>query len=377
MNRYCATTKRNWTKMQNVLIKAHISKEETVTELGQTKNKLFILQEKKISNESEIRQLVADLAKLNKRIEQFDLNIKKLNTTLADERQKQEQLEDDRAAKSEETFARVADIEEGIEAIKEEAKRLEISRHFVVERVRQVDLMVYEWEDKVKAIKETADHLATERARDSEMETMKSEVHFLDQRMKDLGRQTTELITSLEQHAVRREAIYERINAEQAAELDKKREKVGQSVAVRKVVDLKNTIKKLTGQIKAAQKASDDAHETLGSLKEELERLETDIDVMETELKSKEEQIEEAHDEREVRLAGVIQMQSRAKWFVAIKKHQYKLQKREEDTGFAEVVELQEVNAKVRAFLLDLAKKLPWQATALRKGANMLIRVEE
>ena len=377
MNRYCATTKRNWTKMQNVLIKAHISKEETVTELGQTKNKLFILQEKKISNESEIRQLVADLAKLNKRIEQFDLNIKKLNTTLADERQKQEQLEDDRAAKSEETFARVADIEEGIEAIKEEAKRLEISRHFVVERVRQVDLMVYEWEDKVKAIKETADHLATERARDSEMETMKSEVHFLDQRMKDLGRQTTELITSLEQHAVRREAIYERINAEQAAELDKKREKVGQSVAVRKVVDLKNTIKKLTGQIKAAQKASDDAHETLQNLKEELERLETDIDVMETELKSKEEQIEEAQDEREVRLAGVIQMQSRAKWFVAIKKHQYKLQKREEDTGFAEVVELQEVNAKVRAFLLDLAKKLPWQATALRKGANMLIRVEE
>ena len=377
MNRYCATTKRNWTKMQNVLIKAHISKEETVTELGQTKNKLFILQEKKISNESEIRQLVADLAKLNKRIEQFDLNIKKLNTTLADERQKQEQLEDDRAAKSEETFVRVADIEEGIEAIKEEAKRLEISRHFVVERVRQVDLMVYEWEDKVKAIKETADHLATERARDSEMETMKSEVHFLDQRMKDLGRQTTELITSLEQHAVRREAIYERINAEQAAELDKKREKVGQSVAVRKVVDLKNTIKKLTGQIKAAQKASDDAHETLQNLKEELERLETDIDVMETELKSKEEQIEEAHDEREVRLAGVIQMQSRAKWFVAIKKHQYKLQKREEDTGFAEVVELQEVNAKVRAFLLDLAKKLPWQATALRKGANMLIRVEE
>ena len=377
MNRYCATTKRNWTKMQNVLIKAHISKEETVTELGQTKNKLFILQEKKISNESEIRQLVADLAKLNKRIEQFDLNIKKLNTTLADERQKQEQLEDDRAAKIEETFARVADIEEGIEAIKEEAKRLEISRHFVVERVRQVDLMVYEWEDKVKAIKETADHLATERARDSEMETMKSEVHFLDQRMKDLGRQTTELITSLEQHAVRREAIYERINAEQAAELDKKREKVGQSVAVRKVVDLKNTIKKLTGQIKAAQKTSDDAHETLRNLKEELERLETDIDVMETELKSKEEQIEEAHDEREVRLAGVIQMQSRAKWFVAIKKHQYKLQKREEDTGFAEVVELQEVNAKVRAFLLDLAKKLPWQATALRKGANMLIRVEE
>ena len=72
--------------MQSVLIKAHLNKEETVTELEQTK-KLFILQEQKISNENEIRQLPSDLAKLNKQIELFDLNIKKLNTTLADERQ--------------------------------------------------------------------------------------------------------------------------------------------------------------------------------------------------------------------------------------------------------------------------------------------------
>ena len=148
-------------------------------------------------------------------------------------------------------------------------------------------------------------------------------------------------------------------------------------MAVRKIVDLKNTIKKLIGQIKVAQKASDDAHETLGSLKEELERLETDIDVMENELKNKEEQIQEAQDEREVRLAGVIQMQSRAKWFAAVKRHQYRLQKRDEEVGNTEVLELQESNAKVRSFLLDLAKKLPWQATTLRKGANMLIRVEE
>ena len=87
---------------------------------------------------------------------------------------------------------------------------------------------------------------------------------------------------------------------------------------------------------------------------------------------------------------------SRAKWFVAIKKHQYRLQKREEEagntevveniiivininnnSGNTEVVELQESNVKLRTFLLDLAKRRPWQAAALRKGANMLIRVEE
>ena len=62
---------------------------------------------------------------------------------------------------------------------------------------------------------------------------------------------------------------------------------------------------------------------------------------------------------------------------MAIKKHQYRLQKREEEAGNTEVVKLQESNVKLRTFLLDLAKRRPWQAAALRKGANMLIRVEE
>ena len=62
---------------------------------------------------------------------------------------------------------------------------------------------------------------------------------------------------------------------------------------------------------------------------------------------------------------------------MAIKKHQYRLQKGEEDAGNTEVVELQESNVKLQTFLLDLAKRRPWQAAALRKGANLVIRVEE
>ena len=54
----------------------------------------------------------ADLAKLNKRIEHFDHNIKKLNTILAEERQKLETLEDERANKQEETFARCRAVEQ-------------------------------------------------------------------------------------------------------------------------------------------------------------------------------------------------------------------------------------------------------------------------
>jgi hypothetical protein len=50
--------------------------------------------------------LSGDLAKLNKRIEHFDYNIKKLNVTIAEERKKLDQLDNERVTKSEETFAR-------------------------------------------------------------------------------------------------------------------------------------------------------------------------------------------------------------------------------------------------------------------------------
>ena len=72
---------------------------------------------------------------------------------MADEREKLREVEDERTNKTEETFARlaavlgsnlrnillsrVADLDEAIEATKEEAKRLELSRHFIVERVRK------------------------------------------------------------------------------------------------------------------------------------------------------------------------------------------------------------------------------------------------
>ena len=132
-----------------------------------------------------------------------------------------------------------------------------------MERVREVDLLVYEWEDKVKAIKETADHLTLERARDSEMETMKSEVTL-----------------AIVFHCLVKAQLLIKGALPRPAD-----ERPGKA------------------DYRAARL------ETRGDLRD-LARLETDIDVMETELKNKEEALQEAQDEREVRLAGVIQMQS-------------------------------------------------------------------
>ena len=78
-----------------------------------------------------------------------------------------------------------------------------------------------------KACKETSDFLSDEKAKDGELESLKCEVHFLDQRLKDVNRATVELSASLENVDLRRESIYEKINAEKAAHVEKKKEKVG------------------------------------------------------------------------------------------------------------------------------------------------------
>ena len=129
-------------------------------------------------------------------------------------------------------------------------RKLEISRHFTVEKLREADRELFEWEDKVKACKETSGYLTEHRGQDSEIENLKCEVHFLDQKLKDLGRATAELTSSFEEFAIRRESIYEKINAEKAAELEKKKEKVGKTLTAKKILDLQNTNKQMSKEIR-------------------------------------------------------------------------------------------------------------------------------
>ena len=250
LSEYCANSKRQWTKMQNVLIKSHVDKEEYKQESEQCRNKFNILEEKKISIEKDIQNLEIDLAKLKKRIDNFDKNIKKLNTIVCEERTKLDGMEESRILKSDERISSISELEERIENLKESVKKLEVARHFTVERLREADRELFEWEDKVKACKETSEYLSENRGQDSEFENLKCEVHFLDQKLKDIGRATAELTASFEEFAFRRESIYEKINAEKAVEHEKKKEKFSKTLTAKKILDLKNSIKQMIRELK-------------------------------------------------------------------------------------------------------------------------------
>ena len=316
---YCANAKRQWTKMQNVLIKAHIEKEEYKTEMEQSKNKHGILEEKKLSIEKDIKSLSVDLSKLKKRIDHFDCNIKKLNVIVCDERVKLDNIEEERANKSEERIIEITAVEDLIEDLKESVRKLEVSRHFTMEKLRDSDKELFDWEDKVKACKETSDFLTGEKAKDGELENLKCEVHFLDQKLKDVNRATAELTASLEDHVSRRESIYERINAEKAADLEKKREKVGKTMTAKKVIDLKNSLKKLTKEIRRLEVKLEDSRGYLAEITDKLTGLQHEVEVVSEDIRDIEAQCCEAGAEREVRFSGVVQLQQKAKWYQALK----------------------------------------------------------
>ena len=316
---YCANAKRQWTKMQNVLIKAHHDKDEFKTEMEQSKNKFGILEEKKFSIENDIRSLSVDLTKLKKRIEHFDCNIKKLNVIVCEEREKLDTIEEERVNKSEERIVSITEIEDLIENLKENVKKLEVSRHFTVEKLRESDKELFDWEDKVKACKETSDFLSEEKAKDGELESLKCEVHFLDQKLKDVNRATAELTAALENYVIRRESIYERINAEKAAETEKKREKVGKTMTAKKANDLRNSIKKLTREVKALEVRLEDGRRRLAEISERVASVQHDAGTVSQNIRDIEDQVGEAVSEREVRFSGVVQLQQKARWYEAIK----------------------------------------------------------
>ena len=316
---YCANAKRQWTKMQNVLIKAHLEKEEYKTEMEQSKNKYGILEEKKFSIETDIKSLSVDLTKLKKRIDHFDCNIKKLNVIVCDERVKLDNIEEERVNKSEERIITITEVEDLIEELKENVRKLEVSRHFTVEKLRDSDKELFDWEDKVKACKETSDFLSGEKAKDGELENLKCEVHFLDQKLKDVNRATAELTASLENYVIRRESIYERINSEKAADLEKKREKVGKTMTAKKVNDLRNSIKKLSKEVKTLENKLEDCRGYLAEITEKQAGLQHEVRAVSEDIRAIEDQCCEASSEREVRLSGVIQLQQKAKWYQALK----------------------------------------------------------
>ena len=317
--KYCANAKRQWTKMQNVLIKAHLDKEEYKTEIEQSKNKYGILEEKKLSIETDIKSLSVDLTKLKKRIDHFDCNIKKLNVIICDERGKLDNIEEERVNKSEERIITITEIEDLIDELKESVRKLEVSRHFTVEKLRDSDKELFDWEDKVKACKETSDFLSGEKAKDGELENLKCEVHFLDQKLKDVNRATAELTASLENYVIRRESIYERINSEKAADLEKKREKVGKTMTAKKVNDLRNSIKKLSKEVKNLEIKLEDCRGYLTEITERQAGLQHEVGAVSEDIRAIEDQCCEAVSEREVRLSGVVQLQQKAKWYQALK----------------------------------------------------------
>ena len=194
VSQYCTEKRKEWIKKQNQLIKIHLQQDQTRQELEQVKNKYNILLEKRSKNEEDIRDFKDELNKVLKRIDGLDVKIKKLNKTIADSKADSVALESKMNAKVVENTAAVREIQEEIETLKTEISSLETSQHFALGRVREADRELGEWEDKVRACQSTASHMGEEKQKGGELENLKSEVHYLEQKLKEWSQLITQNI---------------------------------------------------------------------------------------------------------------------------------------------------------------------------------------
>ena len=249
VSKYCGEKRKEWTKKQNQLIKIHLQQDEARQELEQSKNKYAILLEKKRKNEDDIRNLQDHLLKIRKRLENLDVRIRKLNSVKADDTVVYQDLTKRRNAKIMENIATIAEIEEEIEYLKKEITALESSQHFSLSRVRSVDLELGEWEDKVRSCQNTASHVGEEKTKGGELENLKCEVHYFEQKLKDLSRLSKERLTELEGSVYRRESLFERLTATSTLKSEVRKEKSDKTQLSKKINNLENALRKVESSL--------------------------------------------------------------------------------------------------------------------------------
>lgn len=106
--------------------------------------------EKKSKSDANMTDIRVKLNTVRKRIEGLDLKITKLNSAIAMDRQQLQQLESDRCAKNNEDLAAALDLEEEMERLRKEVEAVEAARFLALEKVREADGLLTEWEDKVR-----------------------------------------------------------------------------------------------------------------------------------------------------------------------------------------------------------------------------------
>lgn len=170
------------------------------------------------------------------------------------------------------------------------------------------------WETKYKLIEETLRWQKEERSNNSELTTMKNEIHRMQIRHQQLKRAQEKLALDLEHCVMHREQIFESANVKQKVEFKAQKRSKGPTNAQQKLVDLRTKLKQMQQEIShLSDEQLVNATQEHERIYDDIKKVRAEIDRETTENDEIRAQIDDCMLQKHLNLEAIVRKQNRAK----------------------------------------------------------------
>ena len=365
---FCNAAKKSWLKYQNEFIDLIETRTEANATLTDLQRKYLIMQEKKMKMQSDIENLKQSLAELKRRIDVKHGAITRINKDFSDEKtcynNAVESLEGKRALE----VNAMSNLVSHVEAIKSEVEKL--AKEVEAEKLTAVQAAqdLVSWEEQVKSSSQTRSMVSREK---DNLESLKVGLHKKQVRAEQVSRMTKELMESLANCVSRRDTLVNRALATSTHRASQ-RPQTTRVLVHRKIDDLRARLKKLAREEKELTvmiSQSEDRESHLVSQLEEKQRLLEDLQQKSQDLNNL---ILKYIHGKERKMVEILTLQTRAKWYRAVKTKKYKMSVENDDMALNEIVALRDQNSEIRKIIDMLNQDYPFYKRNLQKAVVML-----
>ena len=216
----------------------------------------------------------------------------------------------------------------------------------------------------MKACSETKDFVKEEK---DNVEALKIELHKRQVKAEQVARTTKELMESLANCVSRRDTLVNRAVATSAHRASQ-RPQTTRVLVNRKIDDLRNKLKKLAREEKELTVLISEQEIKETHVRNQLGGKQIMLQNLHSKSKELNAQIEKYLYRKEAKMVEILGLQTRAKWYRAIKAKKYKMSVENDDAALNEIVQLREQNGDIKKLLERLLQDYPFYKRNLQKA---------
>uniref|UniRef100_A0A1B0FG75 Coiled-coil domain-containing protein 40 n=1 Tax=Glossina morsitans morsitans TaxID=37546 RepID=A0A1B0FG75_GLOMM len=303
-----------WIMLQNHFINLSQKRNNQLNQTQMTRKQLSIIKQKSLKIDQDLENAENTSRELNREIRLYESKLEFLNQKISKRRQKHQFEENECQLEHGELLEKLKTNEMNVLNLEEEINELhkEIGRYkdIVLDKHREC----LSWETKYKLIEETLRWRKDESTLESELGTMRNEIHRMEIRFQQLKRTQEKLIVDLEHAVMHREQIFMVATIKTNIESQEHRLKQSNQSLEQKVIAMRRKLKQTRRDLKQlAEHQIIDAQRERQQIKDDITRLHGEMEQEAAEDKKTLQEIEQSLLKKHQNLESIVRKQSRAK----------------------------------------------------------------